>query len=249
MATATTVTMTTNSAEEEKPINSSSRTSTVEWVLWRHHCPIRVAEEEEWKVDMKETAHFFAHPTQEDFHADLNILPLPSKAFFLKTSINLETGKHEASLDKHTEYSLFKKGITPEWEDLQHNVGELYAKHYFPPELLDRYWLQLAHGVMEGTIDDAHVCGIRVVDKSKGKHPMYKLELWLDTSDSNIRAAIRQQALACVEQDEHYRFNFHWRDFRSSSSTWSCPSETASDTMAQSDTMAASTTTTTTSVL
>ena len=156
----------------------------------------------------------------------LHMLPLPSMAFFLKTSVNME-GEHRA-MDKHTEYSLFKKGIAPEWEDHDHNAGELYAKHYFPPELLDRYWQQLAHGVMEGKINDTHLCGIRVVDKSKGKHPMYKLELWLDTNDSNIRGTVRKQALACVEQEEHYRFNFHWRDFRSSSSS---SAEPASETM------------------
>jgi hypothetical protein len=203
----TTMAKTETVAAEDKP-------STVEWVLWKHHCPIRVAEKEEWKDDMNEQVHFFAHPTKEDFHMDLNILPLPSKTFFLKTTVNLE-GEHQVC-EKHSEYSLFQKGIPPEWED-DHNVGELSAKHYFPPELLDRYWLQLAHGVMEGKIDHKYVCGIRVVDRSKGKHPVYKLELWLNTSDSNVHGTIRKQALECVQQDEHHRFNFHWRDFSSSS--------------------------------
>eukprot|EP00429_Kryptoperidinium_foliaceum_P101027 CAMPEP_0176246394 /NCGR_PEP_ID=MMETSP0121_2-20121125/32424_1 /TAXON_ID=160619 /ORGANISM="Kryptoperidinium foliaceum, Strain CCMP 1326" /LENGTH=238 /DNA_ID=CAMNT_0017586031 /DNA_START=114 /DNA_END=830 /DNA_ORIENTATION=+ len=184
---------------------------TVEWVLWKHICNKRFNQtEDEWKGGLKEVSHFFAHPTEEAFHMDLHHLPLPSKSFFLKTTRN-SLGDHRA-LAKHTEYSLFQKGVRPEWEDPQ-CVGELFANHFLPPELLDRYWQELAHGVMEGLIDHRHVCGIRVVDKSKGKHPIYKLEVWLNTNNPEIIGKVRKQAMACIQQDEHYRFNFHFRDF------------------------------------
>ena len=195
--------------EEKK----DEKEATIEWVLWKHLCNKRFHQsEEEWNNGVKEVSHFFAHPTQESFHLDLHHLPLPSKSFFLKTTRN-EEGEHRA-IPKHTEYSLFQKGIKPEWED-PNCAGELYAKHYLPPELLDRYWLELAHGVMEGKIDYEHVKGIRVVDKSKGKHPVYKLELWLNTKNPALIGKIRKQAMACIHQDDHYRFNFHFRDFSS----------------------------------
>ena len=191
---------------------TTTTNDTVEWVLWKHLCNKRIQSEEEWKEGIKEASHFYAHPTEEAFHMDLHYLPEPSKTFFLKTTLN-SLGEHQA-VPKHTEYSLFQKGIKPQWEDPQ-CVGELFAKHYLPEELLDRYWRDLANGVMEGAIDNQYVVGIRVVDKSKGKHPIYKLELWLNTKQPEAIGIVRKQALDCIHQDDHYRFNFHFRDFAS----------------------------------
>lgn len=218
-----TTTMTTVMTEEKKDDNVRE---TVEWVLWKHICNKRFNQsEDEWKEGVKEVSHFFAHPTQEAFHMDLHHLPLPSKTFFLKSTRNT-LGEHRA-IAKHLEYSLFQKGVRPEWEDAR-CVGELYAKHYLPPELLDQYWQELAHGVMEGRIDDQHVVGIRVVDKSKGKHPIYKLEVWLNTKNTDVVGKVRKQALECLHQDEHYRFNFHFRDFETAAAHGK--SETSSST-------------------
>lgn len=204
----------------ELPLASDA---TVEWILWRHDCPKAWAQsEQEWNKGVKEESHFFAHHhkamTREQdpgVPMDLHHLPLPSKTFFLKST--LVQGDHRA-LGQHTEYSLFQRGVLPEWEDVQCQ-GELFAKHYLPPELLDAYWLRLAHGVMEGLIDDQYVVGVRVVDKSKGKHPIYKFEIWLNSKSPNIICNIRKQAMACLQQDEQYRFNFHFRDFDTGSTT------------------------------
>jgi hypothetical protein len=183
---------------------------TVEWILWRHYCQKAWAQsEQEWNNGVKEISHFFAHPTQESAPMDLHHLPLPSKSFFLKTTVH--NGEHRV-VPQHTEYSLFQKGVQPEWEDPQCQ-GELFAKHYLPPELLDAYWQRLAHGIMEGLIDDRYVVGLRVVDKSKGKHPVYKYEIWLNSKCPQVIGTIRKQAMACLQQDEHYRFNLHFRDF------------------------------------
>ena len=203
--------MTPNINAGPKQVVEDDTKTIVEWILWRHNNENdRHQSEEQWMGHTKEMSHFFAHPTQESFHIDLHHLPVPSHSFFLKKTRKIN-GEHKAEV-KHTEYSLFQRGIRPEWED-PHCVGRLYAKHYFPPALLDRYWQDLAHAIMEGKIDDRYVTGIRVVDKSKGKHPMYKLELWLNTNNTEVRGKIRKQALACVQQDDHYRFNFHWREF------------------------------------
>jgi hypothetical protein len=202
------------SVEEEKKeaAPTATATTTTEWILWKHICGKRAKSEVQWKKNTCEIAHLFAHHasiTDQPFDIDLHHLPMPSKTFFLKTTQIHE--EHKAPL-KHTEYSLFKKGVFPDWED-SNCQGELYTKHYFPPELLDQYWQQLVQGVMNGTVDDAHMSGIRIVDKSNGKHPVYKMELWLDTADPNARGTIREQAMDCIKQDEHYRFKLHWREF------------------------------------
>lgn len=188
----------------------------VEWILWKHLCGRTTDSGNQWKTSTSEVAHFFAHPNNvgaesEPFiktNCDLSHLPVPSKSFFLKN----QPGKHNLAPSKHTEYSLFKQGIEPNWED-KHCEGELYTKHYFPSELLDQYWQELVQGVMDEKIETKHICGVRVVDKSHGVHPLYKLELWLDTKDTKIRHSIEKQVMECLTVDEHHRFKLHWRDF------------------------------------
>lgn len=158
----------------------SSANQTIEWILWKHVTTklpgMSPQTEAQWLQNTQELSHFFANPSDPAFEIDLSHLPNPSHSFFLKTTKN-PAGEHRADF-KHTEYSLFRASIQPEWEDAN-CVGELYARHFFPPELLDRYWHELAHGVMEGKIDNRYVSGIRVSDKSKGKHPVYKVSLIL----------------------------------------------------------------------
>ena len=196
----------------ESPARASSSLDTVEWVLWSHHLPRHTRNDKQWRENTSEIAHFFAHHCSFPYSADLGHLPLPSEHFFLKN----QRGENYKAPPKHIEYSLFKKDTEPSWSD-EHCKGELYTKHYFPPELLDMYWQALAEGVMDGKIDDDHIVAIRVVDKSHAKHPMYKLEMWLDTTKQQVRDKIRNQAMNCIPMDEHHRFKFHWRDFEAES--------------------------------
>jgi hypothetical protein len=189
-------------AKVEEPLE------TVEWVLWQHHLPRHVRNDEQWKKDTSEVAHFFARHTAAPYTADLGHLPLPSESFFLKN----DHGEDHCAPTKHIEYSLFKHGTEPSWSD-EHCKGELNTKQYFPAELLDTYWHHLVEGVMNGKIDDKHIVAIRVVDKSHGKHPLYKLEVWLDTANQQLRDNIRSQAMKYIPADENHRFKFHWRDF------------------------------------
>lgn len=193
----------------------------VEWVLWRHYCRNAWAQsEQDWNDGIEQVCHFVSQrPTLEDEDEDEKsndtrdvpfLLPLPSESFFLKSTQN--SGKHWVLL-QHKEYSLFRKDVRPEWEDPQCQC-ELYAKHYLPPNLLDAYWFRLVKtGILEGFIDDRYVVGIRVVDKSKGRHPMYKFEIWLNTKNPSILPIVRRQVMDCLQQEEQYQFNLHFRDF------------------------------------
>jgi len=184
---------------------------TEEWALWTHHCGRHVSKSQ-WEDTTQESSHFFAQhpkkiqlaPTQEPF-CNLEHLPLPSQTFFLK-------GKHCKAPQTHVEYSVFRQGVFPKWEDPQ-CAGEWYTKHFFPPKLLDQYWNSLVRGVMTGKIDPQYIAGIRVVDKSHSKHPLYRLELWLNTDVQRNRDMVRDQAMKCISMDSHYAFKFHWRKF------------------------------------
>lgn len=204
---------------------------TEEWVLFTHKCS-KYTNRDQWDATAHESAHFFANPPssadednnktndvdvhhnepcptehvkQESCRCDLSHLPLPSRNFFLK-------GQHCYAPIEHVEYSLFKKNVLPKWEDPQCQ-GEWFVKHYFPPDVLDGYWLALVRGVMSGQIDSQHIAGIRVVDKSHSKHPLYRIEIWLNTAVQKIRDHIRDQAMKCITMDPHYAFKFHWRKF------------------------------------
>ena len=38
-----------------------------------------------------------------------------------------------------------------------------------------------------------HINGARVVDKSRSNYPMYKIELWLDSSDMAVKEKIKMR--------------------------------------------------------
>jgi hypothetical protein len=98
-------------------------------------------------------------------------------------------------------FSLFKKGIKPEWEDPANSSGgELVARKTFPPDLLDLYWEHLVLGLIGETMDDGdEICGGRIVDKSKrGGRPICKLELWLRSSSPEVGDRMRVRLLDCL---------------------------------------------------
>ena len=123
------------------------------------------------------------------------------------------------------EYSLFKKGIEPEWGDpLNAQGGEWFCRQYFDADVLDLYWQNLVLGVIGETIEDAvdmestyenHINGARVVDKSRN-YPMYRLEVWINTRDSTIKERIRTKLLEVLTdgQPPSKKVNpkFDWKD-------------------------------------
>ena len=111
--------------------SSEKQDTVVEWVLWKHLCNRRAKSDNQWKTGTSEVAHFFSHPHNTGVESapfiktncDLSHLPVPSQSFFLKN----EPGQHNKAPTKHTEYTLFKSGIEPNWEDANCQ-GELYTK-------------------------------------------------------------------------------------------------------------------------
>jgi translation initiation factor 4E len=149
---------------------------------------------------MKELCAF---KTIEDFWRYFNHLPRPSEVFF-----DGENRKRIGPDQKIVEeYSLFKQGIEPEWGDPKNVIGgEWFCRQFFHSDVLDLYWQNLVLGVIGETIEDgideqnpmsSYVNGARVVDKSKN-FPMFKIELWLNTRDPQIRERIRQRMVDIV---------------------------------------------------
>jgi len=148
---------------------------------------------------MSELCHF---STVEDFWRYFSHIPKPSQVFF-DGDCKKRVGGGGTDQDKMRtveEYSLFKKGIEPEWGDPANvNGGEWFCRQYVEPDVLDLYWQNLVMGVIGETIEDAcnpdgsagdYINGVRVLDKSRG-FPMFKLEIWIKTKDEAIRNRIK----------------------------------------------------------
>ena len=172
----------------------------------------------QWKENMSELASF---ATVEDFWRHWNHIPKPSEVFF-DGDCRKKVGPEGKTIE---EYSLFKKGIEPEWGDPQNLTGgEWFCRQYFESDVLDLYWQNLVMAIVGETIEDAvdeektnkdHINGVRVVDKSRG-YPMYKLEIWINTRDGAIKDRIRNRLLDIVTdgqprtQKTHPKFD--WKD-------------------------------------
>ena len=66
---------------------------------------------------------------------------------------------------------------------------------------------------MDSKINTEHICGVRVVDKSYGVHPLYKLEVWLSSKDTKIVHQAEEEVMNSISQDKKHHFKLHWREF------------------------------------
>lgn len=192
-----------------------------EWVLWEHKAAGAGSKNpNQWKDNMSELCSF---NTVEAFWSYFNHIPKPSEVFFDGDS-RKKVGPDGRTVE---EYSLFKKGIEPEWGDPQNVVGgEWFCRQYFDPEVLDLYWQNLVMGVVGETIEDSVdeeksygpdvVNGCRVVDKSRG-YPMFKIELWVKTRDPVLQNRLKERLLEIMTDGQpttgrksHPKFD--WKD-------------------------------------
>jgi translation initiation factor 4E len=191
----------------------------IEWVLWEHAGGTN-KDPNKWKENMKELCSF---KTVEGFWQYFNHLPRPSEVFFDGES-RKKIGVEGKTIE---EYSLFKKGIEPEWTDPE-NVkgGEWFCRQFFESDVLDLYWQNLIMGIIgeaidagiEGGNDLSYVNGVRIMDKGKG-YQMFKIELWLNTRDPVIKEALRERLLEIITEGQppsrkgHPKFD--WKDHSS----------------------------------
>ena len=156
---------------------------------------------------MREICEF---STVEEFWRYWSFVPRPSEVLFDGNSRKEIEGR---TIDA---FSVFKKGIRPEWEDVANRTGsELSCRKTMTVDILDAYWENLVLGeflhvstliccnhardvVRAGLIgeivdENDEICGCRVVDKSKkgSNRCYYRLELWLRTANAEVGERIR----------------------------------------------------------
>jgi translation initiation factor 4E len=121
--------------------------------MWEHKANTGGAaakDPDKWKENMEQLCEF---QTVEDYWRYFLHLPKPSDVFFDGDCRKMIGPEGKTVVE---EYSLFKKGIEPEWGDPQNVTGgEWFCRQYFEKDVLDLYWQNLVMGCIGETIEDS----------------------------------------------------------------------------------------------
>eukprot|EP01038_Epipyxis_sp_PR26KG_P012301 gene12301-16497_t len=150
------------------------------WVIYE----FKQSDEGSYGVNFKSICEF---NSVEEFWKFWLFIPKPSEVF------NEINGKRAEPFKNIKSFGLFKKGISPAWEDPANAQGsELVAVSKCLPEQTDGFWENLVLGLIGETIDEGEeICGCRIVDQ-KGKNKGFKkIELWLRTRDDAVCQKIK----------------------------------------------------------
>lgn len=155
--------------------------------------------------------------TIEDFWRYFNFIPRPAEVMY-----DGESKKRVGPTNKIIEeYSLFKKGIEPEWGDPRNKTGgEWYCRSHLEPDVLNLFWQNLVLAVIGEALEDPsmgyHINGARVVDKGKNGYPMFKIELWIDTKDPEVREKLKVRLVDAIAHGlpatKKAKPKFDWKD-------------------------------------
>lgn len=129
-------------------------------------------------TDGPPSAHFLA-PESDEYEAGLTVIgDFDTVESFCRYFNWL---KPPSSLEKNSNYHLFKKGIKPMWEDEANaNGGKWVLTMKNNPQLLDRCWNWLAMALVGEDLDEGdEICGAVVSLRSK----VDRIQLWTRSKD------------------------------------------------------------------
>lgn len=103
-------------------------------------------------------------------------------------------------------FSLFKKGIKPEWEDAANAQGsEFQCRKTMSLQEIDVQWENLVLAAIGEMMDERdEVCGVRVVDKSKkgNSRQIFRLEIWLRGREEDLAERIKNRLLDSISDGD-----------------------------------------------
>jgi len=86
-------------------------------------------------------------------------------------------------------YSFFKRNIFPCWEDPMNNNGfELSIRNNYNFNMFQEQWLNSLLQLISGNEKLDCINGIRIVDCTKGKSVLYRMEFWV--SDEKFKTEV-----------------------------------------------------------
>jgi len=107
------------------------------------------------------------------------MIPKPTDFFFApKKTRGLVGGRSVVS------YSIFRRGISPKWEDpVAYEGGEWRIRRFKNLNELDEVWENVVLLVLGNSLEKSdNILGVRVVDSSHAESgkAMYNVEIWFD---------------------------------------------------------------------
>ena len=160
------------------------------WTFWEHKAAEKkTMSKKEWGELQRK---LFTFDTVEEFWKYYAHIPTPSAVFY-DGKARKRVGKPPD--DRQIEsFSLFKDGISPEWEDSANMSGGEWnlrksSRDGRDSPMIDDWWQNIVLGLVGHTIEDKdEICGARIVDKSgnKGSNQVFRIVLWLRTKDSKV---------------------------------------------------------------
>lgn len=126
--------------------------------------------------------------TVQDFWAYFHHFPLPSELLsderFRRRAVDGDPAEGIA---------LFKDGVVPEWEDPRNTDGGHWScRTDMAPQAMDSVWRTLVMDVVGECLESGrHLTGIRIIDKTRGNRRFYRVEVWMDTEETNAIEEVR----------------------------------------------------------
>lgn len=161
------------------------------WVLWAHRRGGGAYSENAVRVGRAATI--------AEFWALFNAVQRPS-AFFGGVGEGRGGGKRRRGAESAYEaISVFADGAPPMWES-HRGGGELFVRVRVPLARLDDMWERAVLACVGGELQlqpqpQARVLGVRVADRTGGRDPAYRLELWFGAGGTDVEKAALRRAL------------------------------------------------------
>lgn len=105
-------------------------------------------------------------------------------------------------------YSLFKEGVTPEWEHIVNMNGcEWGCREDMDSETFAYMWNSLIVAMVNDELDN--VVGCRCINKSNKMRKLFKIEIWMDSLDSKDTNRIKQHIDAILRLNIPFSLMLH----------------------------------------
>lgn len=145
----------------------------------------------------------FDFDTVEDFWNYFYATPPPSLVF-----ANDQRPRRKLDGRQVEGFGVFTEGVKPEWEETKEGC-HLEFGFITDASILDTLWEVVCLLLVGETMcQPAHVVGVRVVDKSKARKPLYRLEVWVGTKDEQVKQAVASNVVQAVQKEGHNTTDF-----------------------------------------
>eukprot|EP00903_Cladosiphon_okamuranus_P011240 g10604.t1 len=166
------------------------------WALWYDNAKLK-APTETWAENLK---HIMAFDSVEEFWGLFNNVMPPSM------------------LSVQSNYSVFKEGVKPMWEDMANKQGGKFVLTVKGEDLgqLDQWWLHAVLAAIGETLEsevEPEVCGL-VVSLRKGQH---RIALWTRTCEESRVVPVGKKLKAALKLPARLKFVFQTHDDAASS--------------------------------